>query len=194
MKLRTFMLAAALTLGASSAHAEMQRIAARGAWVALAGTTSDTNRPMCQMNSAGDPARTVAIKWVNDSLYAHIGKANWQIPKGIQMPLSIRFDQETPFEGKAIPVPNYRRWIELRIGDDNERRFIEQFATADRMRVTFSGDEREWSLRMDGSDTIAQKFTYCITALKKKMGPATQPFDAEKGTKKEKPTFEDDSI
>jgi hypothetical protein len=83
--------------------------------------------------------------------------------------------------------------LHLKIGDAADvRRFVDQFRTAAKLRVSFpGGSEREWVLSMDGSDTIARKFTECVAALRKKYGgPATQPFDARQST--DKPPSKDD--
>jgi hypothetical protein len=190
--LTTVLLAAALLVGASSAQAQMKPVARAGAWVALAGTARDTNRLMCQMTSLGDQARSVQIKWIGGDLGAHIGKPNWKIPMGVQMPMAIRFDQEAPFKVVATGVANFPSWIEVQISADNAQRFLDQFASADKMHVTFqSGNEREWTLSMDGSDMVVQKFNECVAALKKKLGPTTQPFDADQPPQmKKKPQAE----
>jgi hypothetical protein len=93
------LLAAALLVGASSAHAEMKVFARSGAWFASAGTTSDTGKPMCQMANNSD-IRSFNIIWmVGSDLFIHIVKDNWNVPVGVEMPLVIRFDQEVPFKG-----------------------------------------------------------------------------------------------
>jgi hypothetical protein len=173
------LLAAALFVGASSAHAEMKVVARAGAWSASAGT-ADTGKPMCQMASTNNDIRTVQIKWVVvDGLFLHVGKDNWKVPVGVEMPLAIRFDQETPFKVTAKGLADHPRWIELKIDDATDaRHFVDQFRTAAKLSVSFpGGNEREWVLSMDGSDTIVRKFTECVAAVKKKYdGPATQPF------------------
>jgi hypothetical protein len=177
-----FSTALALTLGASSAHAEMKVVARSGVWAASAGTTSDTNKPMCQMHATSD-IRSVYVKWtLGPGLFIHINKDTWKIPQGSEMPIAMRFDQEKPFKSTAKPLQNPRwfNWIEVWIKDEADaRRFIDQFASADRMMITFGGNEGEWNLRLDGSDTIARKFSECIAALKKQYGNSTQPFDSE---------------
>jgi hypothetical protein len=191
------LLAAALLVGASSAHAEMKFVARAGAWSALAGTTSDTGKPICQMTNNSD-IRSFHIKWmVGDGLFIQVGKDNWKVPAGVEMPLTIRFDQETPFKvtakGKGADHP---RWIELKIDDAADaRRLVDQFRTAAKLSISFpGGGEREWVLSMDGSDRIAQKFTECVAALKKKYeGPATQPFDAGPSADK-RPSKDNDQL
>jgi hypothetical protein len=174
--LTTLSLAAALMLGASSVHAEMKQVERAGVWTAFAGTADD-GLPMCRMSSTAD-VRYVHVKWTISGLFLHVVKLNWRIPAGTEMPMTIRFDQEESFKGTA--KRRLDQSVEFRIPETlDARRFVDQFATADRMRITFSGNEREWVMGMDGSDTVAQKFTRCVAVLKKKMGPATQPFDAD---------------
>jgi hypothetical protein len=190
------LLAAALLVGASSAHAEMKVVARAGAWSAAAGGASDTGKPMCQMTNNSD-IRSFHIKWLPvDDLFINIGKDNWKVPAGVEMPLVIRFDQETPFKVTANGAADYPRYIGLKIDDAADaRRFMEQFKTAAKLSISFpGGSEREWVLSMDGSDTIAQKFTECIAALMKKYGgPATQPFDSQRFTDKP-PSKDDDGL
>lgn len=186
--LTTLSLAAALLIGASSVHAEMKPVARVGVWVANAGTTTDdTNQPMCSMAQSLD-IRRVYVKWtIAHQLFLHIGKDTWNIPVGIEVPVAIRFDQDAPFKGSAKRLGQRAAWIEFRVDAADALRFIDQFATADKMRVAFdNGNERDWTLRMDGSDTIAQKFTDCVAALKKKYGNPTHPFDSDEtaGSKK----------
>ena len=173
------LLAAALLVGASSAHAEMKVVARASAWSASAGTSSDLGKPMCMMTTHSD-IRSFHIKWVVGSdLFIHVSKDNWKVPVGVEMPLVIRFDQETPFKVTAKGMADHPRFVEIKIDDAADaRRLLDQLRTAGKLSVSFpGGSEREWALSMDGSDTIARKFTECVAALKKKyVEGATQPF------------------
>jgi uncharacterized membrane protein YhaH (DUF805 family) len=172
-------LAATLLVGASSANAAMKEISRVGSWTMFAGTATDNDKPMCQMTSTND-IRAVHIKWQPDGYYVHVVKDNWNVPSDIRMPLAVRFDQEEPFTGKATSIPNWPKWISLKLDDaDVARRFLDQFSAADRMTINFGGSEREWVMRMNGSDAILPKFAECIAAVNKKYGGAnaTQPFD-----------------
>jgi len=175
-------LTAVLVASVSSAHAEMKAFARAGAWSAYAGTATDSSKPMCRMTSSSD-IRGVHVKWmIGLGLFIHVTKDNWNVPTGVEMPLTIRFDQEAPFKGAAKRHVSHPRLIELKIKEGADaRRFMDQFETSDMLHVLFpGGSERDWVLRMDGSDTIAQKFTQCVVALNKKYGGRrpTQPFDS----------------
>ena len=191
------LLAAALLVGASSAHAEMKVVTRAGAWSAAAGTAGDTGKPMCMMMNTSD-IRSFNIKWMMGSnLFFHISKDNWNVPVGVEMPLAIRFDQETPFKVTAKGNANYPRWIEFKIGDAADaRHFLDQFRTAAKVSISFpGGSEREWVLSMDGSDTIARKFTECVAALKRKYGGSvTQPFGSQQPFTDKSPSKDDDRI
>jgi hypothetical protein len=174
--LTTLSLAAALLVGASSAHAEMKVVSRAGVWTVSAGT-ADIGRPMCSMTTTSG-IRSVYVKWMLTGFFVHLGKDNWKVPAGVEMPLSLRFDQDAPFKGTAKGHFRRPKLIELNIDAADTRRFIDEFGGGDRMTVTFSGNEPEWVLRMDGSDTVATKFAECIAAVNKKYGGrATQPFD-----------------
>jgi hypothetical protein len=176
------LLAAALLVGASSANAEMKVVARAGALSASAGTTPGDGKPTCEMANRAD-IRTFLIRWnVGSELFIQVSKDNWKVPAGLEMPLAIRFDQEVPFKFTAKGKPDQPRWIEFLIGDAADaRHFVDQVSTAAKLSVSFpGGSEREWVLNMDGSDTIARKFTECVAALKKKyVEGATQPFGSQ---------------
>jgi hypothetical protein len=176
----TLSLSIALLLAASSAHAEMKPYAQAGAWTASAGTNSD-GKPMCMMAATND-IRAVRVKWaLAPGLFVHFTKDNWNVPAGSEMPIAIRLDDRETFKGTARRSEKLRaNMIEYHIKDAAEAmRFIDRFSAADTMRIAFSGNERDWTFRLDGSDTIAEKFSECIAALKKKQGPVTQPFDPD---------------
>jgi len=183
-------LVAALLVGASSAHAQMKIAARAGAWTAYVGINAD-GKPMCRMTSTSD-IRNVHVKWASGNLFIHLVKDNWKIPVHTEMPLAIQFDEEAPFEGTAKSTLGGAHVIEFVVRETADaRRFIDQFATADRMRIKFGGNEHDWVMRMDGSDTIARRFTNCVAAVKKKMGPATQPFETEAPKHKQRPSTDE---
>jgi hypothetical protein len=186
--------AAVALVGASSAHAQMKVVSRAGAWTVSAGTSND-GKPMCSMTTVND-IRNVYFKWTLASFFVHVGKDNWNVPRGAEMPLSLRFDQDAPFKGTAKAHVSRTKMIELVIDAADLRRFIDQFGGADRLTITFGGNESEWVLRMDGSDTIAPKFAECIATVNKKFGGkrATQPFDRKETQpfdRKDKPAFDD---
>jgi len=187
----TGLLLAAALLGVSSdARAATKQVAKAGVWTAFAGT-GDDGKPMCRLTSGGG-IRTVHVKYGYGGLFIHVFKPNWRIHLGTVMPLSIRFDEEEPFEATAKRHTTNERLIELQIHESADaRRFIDQFATSDKMHITFSGNEREWTLHLDGSDTVAQKFMECVAAVRKKMGPATQPFETKAPKHKQRPPTEE---
>jgi hypothetical protein len=96
---------------------------------------------MCQMTSVNNDIRTVQIKWVMvDELFLHVGKDNWKVPVGVEMPLAIRFDQETPFKVTAKGLADHPRLIELKIDDATDaRHFVDQFRTAAKLSISFPG-------------------------------------------------------
>jgi len=188
MKTKCIAFAAALFASASAAQAEMKPFAQSGAWTALAGR-NDAGTPMCSMSVRGND-RLAMVKWQvgGGPVFVQVYKGSWNIPKGIQLPLSIQFDKATPFAGIATSVTD--KMIEARIKNDEDDNgdatvsFMQLFIAADKMVIQFpGGNESNWVANMDGSKTIGRRFVQCITEYNARYGSgATQPHQGGNAT------------
>jgi hypothetical protein len=166
--LTTLSLAAALMLGASSAHADMKELARWGVWAAYSGT-DDENKPVCSIVVNGD-VRSLHIKWQpGHGLFIHARKETWDVPANFPMPMIMQFDNDAPLKGTASRHAGIKhgKTIQYTIGyNDTAKRFMERFASSYRMRVTFpGGSERDWNMSMEGSRVIANHFARCVVDL-----------------------------
>jgi hypothetical protein len=106
-----------------------------------------------------------------------ITKAGWHFADNMSVPGSIAFDHELfgHVSGSTWSWRN-RHYVELYVDHDREQEFLEDFAHADWMTLTFdSGDEGAWSVDMTGSRDASNSFRQCIGNTNRMYGPATQP-------------------
>lgn len=190
--LRYIAFAAALLASGSAAQAKMDVVLQSGAWRASTGLNTEGN-PMCSMSTFGDNGRSAYIKWQANSgtkLFVQLFKTSWNIPDGVDMPLEIKFDHKMPLAGiaKKLTTKNVNnKAIEVSVksrdsGDsvDEMMNFLKLFVTSSSMSIKFTGGtEPNWRIKMDGAETIGQRFTKCVIDSEqayKAGGGGTQPF------------------
>lgn len=185
--LRYIAFAAALLASGSAAQAKMDVIGQVGAWRVSAGTNNEGN-PMCSMSTFGDNGRSAYIKWQSNSstsLFVHLYKNGWNIPPGIEMPLTVQFDSAMTFTGIAKKLTVRTNAIEAAIrsgvgarGVDEAVSFLKHFVSSSAMSFKFpGGSEPDWHAPMAGSKPIGRRFTKCIVDFDRaRKGGSTQPF------------------
>lgn len=170
--LTTAIMLAAIT--AAPARAEMRPIAKDGYWEATAGT-SNANVPMCSMNNFFNP-RAILIKWtLGFGMTIHFAKSSWNVPKGVEMPIKIEFENGESFSGIAYGTAQ-GSLIEM-VLNEQAQKFMAEFTSNAMMYVYFpGGTEERWWARLDGSRKITAAFADCIRKIA--ADSSTQPHGA----------------
>ena len=179
---RLMMTAVALALLTTGAQAgNVTQLYAGGFWKTSHHASNSKGQQMCtiagnwKFNGANGEAW---LKWTNEfGLFMHIGKSNWSFPASEHVPMSIAMEAGVRDGlGLTFIAPKTgQSLIELKVVKDAADKFIEDFASTDRLVITFKeGNEPPWVGKMVGSRAAADAFKSCIARIKVNV-TATSP-------------------
>ena len=164
--------AVALLLVGGAAWADTHAIQRSGYWTAFGGT-DDAGERLCGIVATGEEGRVFTIKrWADqDHFTLQIFKESWRIPKGVEIPVRLRFDNMETWSALADALPP--DGIALTVADNRGEAFLREFAMASRFEMSFpEGNETDWSGNLTGSAAITMAFLDCVL----KLNRGTQPF------------------
>ncbi len=162
----------ALLLAGGPAWAGTYVIQRAGYWTAFGGT-DDAGERLCGIVATGEEGRVFTIKrWADqDHFTLQIFKESWRIPKGVEIPVRLRFDAMETWSALADALPP--DGIALTVPDNRGEAFLREFAIANRFEMSFpEGNESDWSGNLTGSAAITMAFLDCVL----KLNRGTQPF------------------
>jgi hypothetical protein len=172
---RILLVAAALALAMTAAHAEIP-LFAHGYWRTSLITKNSDDEPMCTMQSTWDfnsgAQGAVTFKWTKQNgLFIHVSKVGWKLSADTEVPMTFAFDNGVREATGFAPRDGYM--IQVNVPDDKAVGVMEDFADAKAMTITFpGGNESPWIGNMIGSRKASAWFLACIA----KIGPvASQP-------------------
>jgi len=187
---RFMLTTAALALLSTGAHAEQASVAtplyASGFWKAAYYARNTKGHPMCALSGnwkfANGVTGTANLKWAsNFGLFMHISKSNWSFASGTNVTATIELGSTSRTgTGRTVNGANGQSMIEVRVQSAHAVKFIEDFAAADKMMITFKdGNEPPWIGKTAGARGAAVAFMKCVA----KMGaPITSPVPQAQAT------------
>lgn len=199
---KSLLTAVALVLLTTTAHAAKETILARkGNWSTSYYPANDAGLSMCSLwtrwTTNGQPVAALYTKYVAGRLiFVQLFKAGWSMPDGTEAKVQWSFDDET-YSATAITYTDKQgqKYLQFRIANGDEAKFLGQFAEANRATVTFpDGNEPDWNADMFGSRETAIAFKRCAIALENNKptqptGPqASQPTQPQPTTPKKDPS------
>jgi hypothetical protein len=166
MKIRWWAITATFAglLAWTPAVADTQTLATAGAWKAFGGTSND-GTPMCGVAASGKGLFfSLKIFKGNDDMTAQLGSSGWKIKDGGKQKLTMRFDNEKPWNATATGF-HFRdgdAGLEFSVPLKNLEMFITEFARSKKLRITFDGtDVDSWSADLTGTAAITSAFADC---------------------------------
>lgn len=168
---------AALSIASASAgKADFKVIYHHGAWTTLSGVSSD-DTPMCVV---ADTGRNWFFAYKYEAGYnfimGQLFKKSWSIPKGTQIPITIRVDNYGPWTVNGNGNGSEILW---QIRGDAISKFTAQFKIGEQLTITFeTGNEPPWHLSLDGSYGATDTMVSCIRNVRSSLGGPSQPYSA----------------
>ena len=166
---------------AASVQTPTKTLRAAGYWTAWYVEKNSDSVPMCGMTSEMDVpgGAKMMIKYsATDGTFVHIFKSGWRIPDGTRMPVSLVFDDGTPWStdgavgGKGVRDAGL---VMFSLRSDSIEKFFTEFGEANTMKLNFEqGTERPWTFNMIGSKEVSAAFANCVLAISKPT--STQPY------------------
>ena len=144
-----------------------------GYWSAYHVAHNGAGKPMCVVSGlwtfAGGVKGRLTMKYSNENgLFMHFSKDSWSFEPGRSVPLAISFDTGYR-EGtgiSAISPADWRPIIESGIPADVPPGFLEDFANAKVMTITFKeGNETPWRADMTGSRDAVKALGWCMAKI-----------------------------
>jgi hypothetical protein len=141
---------------------------------------SDLGTPLCGMHTDWSNA-TVYVKYIiGQGLVIDIGKNGWRFQReSILVPIQIGFDRKPDYLKGDADTSMYKGYGVLTTKlktDEVALDFIDNFADANSMVITFGGNEGTWHADMTGSRNAAYVFKTCVVEiLKRDTQPCDQP-------------------
>ena len=164
-KLHSAALAAALgVLVATPAIADTRTLATAGAWKAFGGTSND-GTPVCGVSASGKGLFfSLKIFKGDDEMTAQLGSSEWKIKDGGKQKLTMRFDNEKPWNATAtgFHFKDGDAGLEFSVPLKNLELFITEFARSQKLRINFDGSNVDsWSADLTGTAAITSAFAAC---------------------------------
>jgi hypothetical protein len=180
----------ALLTGPLTASAAVQTTGHYGAWDTFEGVAGD-GRYVCGAGIS-DTDRSFSVLYQGDTLYIHLTKDSWDIPKGTPIKIIYQVDKADSYslDGHGYPSDDgHGSVIEFNFDwtatdpDTGERyvvTFVDLLQSGLEVKFWFpNGNEDPWSGSLVGSRDALNKFAECAEALDARKNPSsgtTQPF------------------
>jgi len=180
---RSLLAAAAMLLMATTAQARQVQ---SGAWTVY-DAPGDIGVPLCGLYVAGDQQRSLHIKYILGDTYLTVMmfKTSWRFPAGgVDLPITVWLDNQnySTDNARGVTDPKSGAMVLATIPNKTLDEFLNVFAEADRMAVSFDGgNEPAWKVNMVGSRYAATLFKGCVHNLINN-NPTTQPYGQPKAT------------
>src|SRR5262249_14173332 len=127
--------------------------------------------------------------WHDGANSLRIIKQGWRVPFGTGVPFMVQFDENKPHEGSALGQQGLPNQISVNIGDELFATMLQELTDSSTMRISVpDGDDRGWSVKLDGAQKVLRTYMKCTSDLEKKNA-VPQPHLG--GGKKEKNVQED---
>jgi len=174
--IRFMLTAAALALFSTGAHAEKASVGiplyAGGFWKTTYYARNTNGNPMCSLSGNWKFANGVTgaanLKWAsNFGLFMHISKSNWSFASGVKVTAMIELGSVSRTgTGRTTIGHNSQSIIEVRVQQAHAIKFVEDFAAADKMVITFKdGNEPPWVGKTAGARAAAVAFMKCVAKV-----------------------------
>lgn len=156
-----------------SAHADVITYAHANGWEAFGGT-SDNNTPMCGMSSRGD-GKWFGIKYFDGNEYftIHLSDSKWRAKNGLDVTLSMQFDEESPWSATAssFHMPDGDAALEFAVSFKKIGAWVREFRDSDQLIVSFPNQSVEaWDVDLAGTNEITDHFVECLKAMQNWRG------------------------
>lgn len=176
---------AAITLGATAAHANIDSLAKSGYWEASQGTPSNGDgTTSCMLTtSIGNGMVVIAVNNADQRFSVGAYKKTWNIPTGTKMPLAFRIDGNPYFRSLDPQNPNValgnQNSIWMMIDPSSAPLLVHELTAGVTMQMYFSGTEQPWTVSLSGTTGVWPAFMNCVKltapAVIASLTP-TQPF------------------
>ncbi len=177
-------LCAAITLGATAAHADVVQTGSSGYWTAWQGPASDRAANTCAiMIYYPTTGASVGIVTSSDDQRLRVvaSKNGWNIPAGTVTSLAIQVDGNPAWTQPNLAVGNKDVVMES-IALVATRQFVHEITSGTNLRLAFGGTEPLWTVTLNGTAGIWPQFMNCAQmvapAVVASLNP-TQPFAAQ---------------
>ena len=158
---------AAVALGATAGHADVQAIGSWGSWTVSQGTFFNNGRQTCQLwTTNGEWVASIGVG-AGDQMLGFIisGKVGNPVTN-----LGIAFDGNSDFgkPNNVMAIPSsppgaYSLW--LTIDPPYVRDFVHQFTAGTTMRYSFNGAQQPWTISLSGTMAAWGPFMECAKAV-----------------------------
>jgi hypothetical protein len=168
----------AVALCGNVANAEVSVFYRSGAWEALSGR-SESGTQMC-MVKVHSSDRSFMVKWFrgNPDLIIHIFKNGWNVSNQPLVDVSLQFDNQPAWPGKASGLDHEATGLEMRVSDSLVPEFLNKLRWSTSLRISFpTGSESDWTANMTGSNAAVLKMLECVNWT---LNPRpTQPYTSQ---------------
>lgn len=168
--IRTGLYTALLTaMCATTASAQMRTYYHVGSWDAFSGT--GTNNKVCGVGSTNPvDNRSLSMRFEigGDTVTFQVKKQSWTIPTNTPIALTMQIGGDAPWNLSAVGNGQTVEWT---LDPNGMQAFDQQFRAGSTMTLTFpAGNERPWTIGLNGSTAISNAFGRCVTDLSRQAG------------------------
>ena len=151
-------------LASSMTFAQTTTLATAGAWKAFGGKT-DKGVPLCGISTSGKGLFfSLKIYKGDDDMTVQLGSSDWKIKDGAKQKVAMKLGKETPWKATAtgFHFSDGDAGLEFVVGLKNLEKFLTEFATSDKLAVSFEGsDVAGWTAGLSGTAPVLTALGEC---------------------------------